>query len=168
MTPIDVRTGTAGTPDAVSAGAVRVAAGYGSLWVTGTTNLLTRVTPADGRRGRSAQQTVTVGQGPIGVATGQGAVWVADAAGGTVSEVSPSSMAVTQTVHVGGDPLTVAVSGGKVYVGDGTAQTVRTVCAGADVRRLVIGTGPRALLPVAGGVWVAGSNPGRVVAVAPR
>jgi hypothetical protein len=77
-------------------------------------------------------------------------------------------MAVTQTLHVCGDPLTVAVSGGKVYLGDGTAQTVRTVSPAPMSQKLVIGTAPRVLVPVAGGVWAGGSNPGRVVAVTPR
>jgi YVTN family beta-propeller protein len=168
VTPINVQTGAAGTPDVVSAGAVRVAAGYGSLWVTGTTNVLTRVTPGptsgDGVTG-VRQQTVTVGQGPIGVATGQGAVWVANAADGTVSAVAPSALSVTATLHVGGDPLTVAVSGRDVYVGDGTAQTVRTVSPAPLSKALVVGTAPRVLVPVPGGVWVGGSNPGRVAAV---
>jgi hypothetical protein len=75
-------------------------------------------------------------------------------------------MAVTQTLNVGGDPLTVAVSGGKVYVGDGTAQTVRTVWPAPMSKALMVGTGPRVLVPVGGGVWAGGSNPGRVVAVA--
>jgi DNA-binding beta-propeller fold protein YncE len=148
-----------------------VAAGSGSLWVTGTTNVLTRVTPeaasGDGLTG-VRQQIVPVGQGPIGVAVGQGSVWVANAAGGTVSVVSPAAMAVTETLHVGGDPLTVAVSGRDVYVGDGTAQTVRTVSPAPVSKALGVGTGPRVLVPVAGGVWVGGSNPGRVVAVTPR
>ena len=75
---------------------MRVAAGFGSLWVTGTTDLLTRC-HAGCRRVRSAgaatqQKTVTVGQDPIGVATGAGAVWVANSADGTVSKVSPASV----------------------------------------------------------------------------
>ncbi len=150
----------------VLAGAVRVAAGYGSLWVTGTTNLLTRVTPPAGTAGPQ-QKTVQVGQGPIGVATGNGAVWVANAQDGTVSEVSAAGLFVTQTFHVGGDPLTVAVSGGDVYVGDGTAQTVRTVSPPPGSKAHGVGTDPRVLLSVPTGVWVGGSNPGRVLAVAP-
>jgi hypothetical protein len=166
LTPVDLRTGTAGAPVDVLAGAVRVAAGYGSLWVTGTTDLLTKVTPPAGSAGPQ-QKTVTVGQGPIGVATGQGAVWVANAAGGTVSEVSASGLFVTQTFHLGGDPLTVAVSGRDVYLGDGTAETVRTVSPSPGLPALRLGTDPRVLLPVAGGVWVGGANPGRVLAVGP-
>jgi DNA-binding beta-propeller fold protein YncE len=144
LTPIDLRTATAGTPVEVLAGAVRVAAGYGSLWVTGTTNLLTRVTPPAGTAG-TQQKTVQVGQGPIGVATGNGAIWVANAQDGTVSEVSQAGLFVTQTFRVGGDPLTPP-PGSKAHG---------------------VGTDPRVLLAVPTGVWVGGSNPGRVLAVAP-
>jgi hypothetical protein len=84
-----------------------------------------------------------------------------------VSEVSASGLSVTQTFRVGGDPLTVAVSGGSVYVGDGTAETVRTVSPLPGSKALNVGTDPRALLAVARGVWVGGSNPGRVLAVGP-
>ena len=99
------------------------------------------------------------------MATGAGAVWVANAAGGTVSEVDPSKLRVVRTYRVGGDPLSIGVAGGAVYVGDGAAQTVRTVfpVPGSKVR--AIGTTPRQLLPVGSGVWVAGANPGRVLAV---
>ena len=166
VTPIDVHTGTAGTPIELLAGAVRVAAGYGSLWVTGTTDVLTRVTPGAGAA-PATQKTVTVGQVPIGVATGADAVWVANSADGTVSKVSPTSVMVTKTIHVGGDPLSLGVSGGNVYLGDGTAQTVRTVWPTPGSKTLNLGTDPRALLPVGVGVWVAASNPGRVLALAP-
>ena len=77
----------------VAAGAVRIAAGFGALWVTGTSNAVTRVVPATGT-GPPTERTVPVGQGPIGVATGAGAVWVADAQGGSVSEVDPTTLHV--------------------------------------------------------------------------
>jgi hypothetical protein len=72
------------------------------------------------------------------------------------------------TYRVGGDPLTVAVSGGRVYVGDGAAQTVRTVYPPPTSKVAHIKTTPRQLFPVGGEVWVAGANPGRVLAVSPQ
>ena len=167
LTPIDTRSGTAGVALAVAAGAVRVAAGFGALWVTGTSNLLTRVVPAAGGA-TPAERTVTVGQGPIGVATGAGAVWVADAQGNAVSEVDPTTLHVDRLAGVGDDPLSVGVSAaGRVYVGFGTAQTVRVVSPGPSSKVLDLDTDPRALLPASAGVWVAGANPGRVLAVTP-
>jgi hypothetical protein len=119
------------------------------------------------RRREAVLEGVTVGSGPIGVATGAGSVWVANTQGGTVSQVDPSALRVVHTFHVGGDPLSIGVADGRVFVGDGSAQTVRTVYPAPGSRVLDIGTTPRELLTVGDGVWVAASNPGRVLAVSP-
>jgi hypothetical protein len=166
VTPIDMTSGTAGTPVQVLAGAVRVAGGFGALWVTGTQDDLTRVVPSAGG-GAPAQTPVKVGQGPIGVATGAGSVWVADAQDGTLDRVNPTTLSVTTSAPVGNDPLSVAVSGTRVWVGFGTMQSVRTAVPAPPSKALRIGTTPRALIGVGDTVWVAGSNPGEVVQVAP-
>ncbi len=165
ITPIDTRTGVVGAPVDLAAGAVRVAAGFGGLWITGTADTLTYFVPPSARAGVPKLEGITVGNGPIGVATGAGSVWVADAQGGTVSRVDPSTLRVLDTYRVGGDPLSVGVASGRVYVGDGTAQSVRTVYPAPASKVLGIGTTPRQLLPVGGSVWVAGANPGRVLSV---
>lgn len=144
---------------------MRVAAGFGALWVTGTDDLLTRVVPSPVGVGAPSERTVTVGQDPIGVATGAGAVWVANARGGSVSEVDPTTLQVTAHSGVGDDPLSVAVADGRVYVGFGAAQTVRVVSPAPSSKVLSLDTDPRALLAVGAGVWVAGANPGRVISV---
>ena len=165
ITAIDTRTGAAGTPVDVVGGAVRVAAGFGALWITGTADMLTHFVlrrPPSGRRSSRASRSATV---PSGSPTGAGSVWVADAQGGTVSQVDPSSLKVVHTDPIGGDPLSVGVAGGRVYVGDGTAQTLRTVYPSPSSKVLGIGTTPRSLLAVGGSVWVAGANPGRVLSV---
>ncbi len=165
ITPVDTRTGAAGTPVEVAGGAVRVAAGFGALWITGTADVLTHFVPASAAAGTPKLEGITVGNGPIGVAAGAGSVWVADAQGGTVSQVDPSSLRVVHTWRLGGDPLSVGVAGGRVYVGDGTAQTLRTVFPTPGSRVLTIGTTPRSLLAVGDSVWVAGANPGWVLSV---
>jgi len=165
ITPIDTRTGAAGAPVDLAAGAVRVAAGFGALWITGTADTLTHFVPPSARAGVPTLEGITVGNGPIGVATGAGSVWVADAQGGSVSRVDPSTRRVLDTYRVGGDPLSIGVAAGRVYVGDGTAQSVRTVYPAPGSEVLGIGTTPRQLLPVGGSVWVAGANPGRVLSI---
>jgi len=165
ITAIDTRTGTAGTPVDVVGGAVRVAAGFGALWITGTADMLTYFVPPSAAARTPKLEGITVGNGPIGVATGAGSVWVADAQGGSVSQVDPGSLKVVHTDPIGGDPLSVGVAGGRVYVGDGTAQTLRTVYPSPSSKVLGIGTTPRSLLAVGGSVWVAGANPGRVLSV---
>jgi len=165
ITPVDTRTGAAGTPVDVAGGAVRVAAGFGALWITGTVDVLTHFVPASAAARTPKLEGITVGNGPIGVAAGAGSVWVADAQGGAVSQVDPRSLKVVHTSSLGGDPLSVGVAAGRVYVGDGTAQTLRTVYPSPSSKVLGIGTTPRFLLGVGASVWVAGANPGRVLSV---
>jgi streptogramin lyase len=164
VTPIDASNGTAGPPVPVAGGAVRIAQGFGALWVTGSTDALTEITP--GTSGGTPQlRAITVGNGPIGVATGLGSVWVANTAGGTVARVDPTDLKILHTYRVGGDPLTIAVAGGHVWLGDGTAQTLRTVFPTLSARPIALHSTPRALVPVGSTVWVATANPGRILAV---
>jgi serine/threonine-protein kinase len=162
LTPIDDQTGLAAKPVGVIAGAVRVASGFGALWVTGTTDYLTRLLPSG--PGKMAQSPLKVGQGPIGVATGAGAVWVANAKDGTVSRIDPSTLTVNTLHGVAADPLGVAVAGARVFVSSGTGDMVQVVSP-APSHSLEIGTSPRNLLAVGTEVWVAGSDPGRVLSV---
>ena len=154
----------AGARLAVPAGAVRIAAGFGALWVTGSSDGLTEIAPDD-HGPTPVTPPIAVGNGPIGVATGDGAVWVADATAGKVVEVDPNTRAVVHTYSVGGDPLGVAVSAGKVWVADGTAQTLRTLFPAPKSKVLNLGATPRTLLAVPGGIWVGVANPGQVVRV---
>ncbi len=165
ITSIDTRSGVAGVPVDLVAGAVRVAAGFGALWISGTADMLTYFVPPSAQDREPKLEGITVGNGPIGVATGADSVWVANAQDGTVSRVDPSTLRVVHTDEVGGDPLSVGVAGGRVYVGDATAQTLRTVFPSPASKVPQIGTTPRSLLPVGGSVWVAGANPGRVLSV---
>ena len=165
ITSIDVRSGAVGTPVEVPGGAVRVAAGFGALWISGTSDMLTFFVPVSAQVRAPRLEGITVGNGPIGVATGAGSVRAANAEGGTLSQVDPHSLRVLRTLRVGGDPLSLAVAGGHVYVGDGQAQTLRSPYPAPASKALGVGTTPRALLPVGGAVWVAGANPGRVLSV---
>ena len=78
--------GSTGVPVDLVAGAVRVAAGFGALWISGTADTLTYFVPPSAQDRVPKLEGVTVGKGPIGVATGAGSVWVANVLGGTVSQ----------------------------------------------------------------------------------
>jgi streptogramin lyase len=164
VSPLDPRRGTVGQAVPVPGGAVREAAGFGALWVTGTTDQLTELVPGSAG-GPLRLHIMGVGSGPIGVATGEGSVWVADASAGTVRRVDPTSRRITHTYRLGGDPLVISVAAGRVWVADGSAQTLRTIFPGRGVRAVDLHAGPRDLLPVGHDMWVATSNPGRVLAV---
>jgi streptogramin lyase len=165
ITSIDTRSGVTGVPVDLADGAVRVAAGFGALWISGSVDRLTYFVPPSAQGRVPKLEGVSVGSGPIGVATGAGSVWVTNAQGGSVSQVDPSSLRVVHTYQVGGDPLSVGVAGDRVYVGDGTAPTLRTVFPSPASTVLEIATTARSLLTVGGSVWVAGANPGRVLSV---
>ncbi len=157
-------TGQLGLPVPVPGGAVRIAAGFGALWVTGTTDALTEIQPGSGATA-PVLHALKVGSGPIGVATGDGSVWVADAAGGNVVRVDPATRTISHTYRTGGDPLAVVVAGARVWVADGSADTLRTVFPTPGLKPIDLACAPRELIAVQGGVWVAAANPGRVLSV---
>jgi YVTN family beta-propeller protein len=165
VTPIDVATGTLGTPVQVLSGAVRVAAGFGALWVSGSADQVTRIVPATGDQGTPAQRATTVGQGPLGITTGDGSVWAANSLSGTVSQIDPTTLSVTN-IPSGNDPVSVEVTAdNRVYVGLGSEQSVRIVSPSPESKELDLNATPRDLLPVGNGVWVATATPGRVYSV---
>jgi hypothetical protein len=164
VTPVNDQSGTVGQPIAVAGGAVRIAGGFGALWVTGSTDALTEIRPGAGDA-HPQVNALTVGTGPIGVTTGDGAVWVANAAGGTVVQVDPTTRRIRHTYGVGGDPLTIAVAGGRVWVGDGSAEKVSIIYPSAAAASVALKVSPRSLLPVGSGVWVAAANPGSVLSL---
>jgi hypothetical protein len=164
VTPIDTTTGVAGNPIPVLAGAVRVAGGFGALWVTGTTDYLTRIVLSSSG-GAPAESAIKVGQGPIGVTTGAGKVWVANAQSATVDAVDPITLTLETLESVGSDPVSLAVAAQRVWAGFGTTESVRYVVETPQSQLLDIGVTPRSLIGVGSGVWVAGSNPGEVVDV---
>ena len=61
-------------------------------------------------------ETVSVGNGPTGIAFGDGSVWVANSLDGTVSRIDPRTSAVTATIAVGERPDAIAVGPGAVWV----------------------------------------------------
>lgn len=163
------RTVTASVALPPDVGAVRVALGAGAVWVTGTTDTLTRVSPKP--VGVSLEwRAVRVGQGPIGLAVDSGVVWTGDALGGTVTKVDASTLRVLGNYSVGGDPAHVAVFDGVVWVGDGTSGALIAVdpSTGKQIGSAVHFRGAvRGLLVSDGSLWAATANPGSVVQVNP-
>jgi hypothetical protein len=164
VTPIGTTgLGPAGPSLPIPAGAVRIVAGFGSLWVTGTDDAVTEISP-DNQGGGTVLPAIVTGQGPIGIAVGDGSVWVANATGATVVRIDPATRSVVHTYGVGRDPLTLAVAGGRVWLGDGSGQNLRTLYPAPWSAVLALGSTPRSILAVGGAVWVALANPGRVAA----
>ncbi len=177
VTLIDPRSGQVTATVALPDGAVRVAVGAGAVWVTGQSDSLTRIDPVPA--GVSLRWTsVTVGQGPIGVAVSGSTVWVANTQSGTVSRVDSTTMKVTGTFPVPsatgsgttGGPTSIAVADGRVWVADyGDARVVALDSStGRQVGTAVVLPGAvRQLVTGAGAIWAATANPGAVVRLDP-
>jgi streptogramin lyase len=150
-------------------GAVRVTTGDGYVWVTGTSNALTRISPKP--VGVSLDwKDVRVGQGPIGVTAAPGVVWVADAVGGEVTRLDPTSLTVTGTYRASSDPVAVAVFDGLVWTADGKSGAVTALdpSTGRQQGKAVDLAGEARQLVVSGGtLWATTANPGEVVAISP-
>lgn len=166
---IDAKSRSVVATVALPDGAVRVAAGDGYVWVTGTSDALTRISPKP--VGVSLDwNDVRVGQVPIGVTTSPGAVWVADSASGQVSRVDPSSLRVTGTYPVSSDPVAVAFFDGRVWTGDGQSGAVTALDPATgrpEGRSVRLSGAARRLVVSAGSLWATTANPAQVVAISP-
>jgi ABC-type transport system substrate-binding protein/class 3 adenylate cyclase len=97
----------------------RVATGAGATWVTSGDKSLAKIDPGT----HELEQTIDVGNGPLGVAVNGRDVWVANSLDGTVSRVSADTNHEVDHYTVGNTPAGVAVAGGSIWVtnaGDGT------------------------------------------------
>ena len=112
-------------------------------------------------------QKLNVGAGPFGIAYGDGALWVADSIGGVLVRVDPNS-GTTRPVPLSGQPSGVAFTPDGVWVSLSPAGISRvdpstmTVTFTEDV-----GSGPTAVLPAFGSIWVANHLDGTVTRLEP-
>ena len=85
------------------------------MWVANSRDATVwRIDPATNR----VVATITVGEGPSGVAVAPGgtSVWVSNALSGTLSKIDPTVGKVVKSVPVGDQPQGVAVSADAAYV----------------------------------------------------
>ena len=143
----------------------RIAAGFGSLWVTDSIGQVVRVDRATGR----VQSRVDVGTGAGGVAVGAGSVWVANSGYGTVSRVDTTG-AVTATVPVGHGPTDVAYGEDAVWVAVALDGVVARIDPDTNAVEAVIPIGerPARVAVGAGAVWVGDIREGTVTKIDPQ
>jgi sugar lactone lactonase YvrE len=142
----------------LASGAVDVAVGRGSVWVSGF-DALTRI---DSTANRVLATIDTTGVGDSSrVAVGEGSVWVTGDppnGGGTVYRIDPATNRVIAVIRVGGAATGIAVGGGSVWVSSpGPAQaSVFQIDAATNqvVRSIRVGPSPGGMLYAAGSVWV--------------
>jgi ABC-type transport system substrate-binding protein len=141
-----------------------VAAGFGSVWVTNST---------DGSVSRIDRRTkvsvpISVGASPSGVAVGAGAVWVANSGDGTVSRIDPTTSRPT-TIQVDPGPTGVVVAFGSVWVTNALDAKVTEIDPDSNkiVHVLPVGAGPTGIAAGAGYLWVTNQGDGTVTRFRP-
>jgi peptide/nickel transport system substrate-binding protein len=141
-----------------------VAAGFGSVWVTNST---------DGSVSRIDRRTkvsvpISVGASPSGVAVGAGAVWVANSGDGTVSRIDPTNPRPT-TIQVDPGPTGVVVAFGSVWVTNALDAKVTEIDPDTNkvVHVLPVGASPTGIAAGAGYLWVTNQGDGTVTRFRP-
>ena len=121
-----------------------LAAAYGSVWVTSSLGLVSRVDPRSGR----VLATIEAGEGASGIAAGAGSLWVANTSDGTVSRIDRTGV-VLATIPVGHGPTGVAFSEGAAWVTntlDGTLVRI-DAATNAPVATIPVGASPTGVAP---------------------
>jgi YVTN family beta-propeller protein len=141
-----------------------VAVGEGSVWVTnagdGTVSRIDAQT-------NEVSQTLDVGSGPSGIAIGDGALWVADAVGAELLRVDPMS-GEARAVALAGQPSGVAFTSNGVWVSVSPAGVARVDPTNLSVTLTQsVGSGPTAVFPAFGSIWVANRVDGTVSRLEP-
>jgi YVTN family beta-propeller protein len=137
----------------------RLAAGFGSVWVTDfNAHTVSRI------EGRDIREVIPVGGGPSAITVGNGAVWVAHALDGTVAGVDPGTERVVQTIPVGDGPSGIAYGEGLVWVANGGDHTVVGIDArtGDVTERVGLDASPTDVAVGSGAVWVTSQSAGVV------
>ncbi len=141
-----------------------VASGYGSVWVTNSTDgSVSRIKP-----GTEVSVPVSVGASPSGVAVGAGAVWVANSGDATVSKIDPATSR-TVTIPVRPGPTGIIVAAGKVWVTNTLDASISEIDPATNQVRagLHVGASPTGIAYGAGSLWVTNQADGTVSRINP-
>lgn len=153
----------------VASGAVALATGYGSVWVSGF-DAVSRLTPAGGR---VVARVRTPGTGDHSdVAVGDRSVWVTSTTRGVVYRIDPSTDRVIATVQVGAPVQGIAVGMGGVWVTralPGPGQLIAIDPRENRVTRppIQVGPGPGQVVDGLHSLWVQNTSPSSVMRVDP-
>jgi peptide/nickel transport system substrate-binding protein len=143
-----------------------VAVGFGSVWVTNSSDgTLSRIDAVTGH----VTRTIPLGGDPTGVAAGFGAVWISDAANGRVLQIDPQTNQEIASIDVGTGPTAIAVGDGSVWVAnslDGNVSRINPQTSQVAAT-LPVGDQPDAIAASVGGVWVANEFGGTLVRIDP-
>ena len=155
----------------VASGAVALATGYGSLWVSGFDSV-SRLEPASGR---VVARIRTPGTGDYShQAVGDGGVWAtSSSARGVVYRIDPSRDRVIATMKLGQPAVQgIAVGSGRVWMtrplrGPGQLIAIDPRADRVTTRPIEVGPGPGQVVYAPHAVWVQNTSPSSVMRVDP-
>lgn len=149
---------------------IRVAVGFGAVWVASFTGDVTRVDP---RRSRISGGPFLPGGDRLAedLAVGEGGVWLSDS-GGTVLRFDPQTGRVTKTVEIDSMIGGLAVGAGSIWVamgteGDGVARIDPETGDQSSVR-LLESSYPEGVAFGEGSVWATSGNRGTLTRIDPE
>lgn len=150
---LDMETGSIVDTIPVGTSPAGVAVGMGSVWVTnGGDGTVSRI---DAETNAVSQTITSIGTGPSGIAVGDGALWIADTIGAQLLKVDPVLEKV-EPVALAGEPSGVAVTPNGVWVTVAPAGIARVDPTDPSVTLTQsVGSGPTAVIPAFGSIWVA-------------
>ncbi len=139
--------------------ALSLAAGAGTVWVAGSTGVVTLDAATGLQLGSSS-----IGSQPssetASIALGANAAWYAASSSSTLSKLDAQSGSQTQTFPVGKGPSGVDLGEGAVWVansGDGTLSRIDT--GGGNPKVIRIGNAPGGVVAAYGSVWTSPGQP---------
>lgn len=155
---IDPSTNTATARVELTANAIDLAVGFGSVWVSASDGFVHRVDTASNEEG----EPILVADGgnapflaDVAVNIEDRSIWVSNMHTDSVARIDPDDDGVT-TITVGEDPVGLAASDGTTWVANSGDDTVSPVASGADVDETIpVGASPWGLAVGFGAVWVA-------------
>ncbi|MGI8712624.1 MAG: hypothetical protein ACR2NR_05445 [Solirubrobacteraceae bacterium] len=153
----------------VASGAVALATGYGSVWVSGF-GAVSRLQPVGGRVVARIRTPATGDYSQLAV--GDRSVWVTSTARGVVYRIDPSTNRVIATVHVGGPVQGIAVGSGRVWVtlplqGPGQLIAIDPRDDRVTGQPIEVGPGPGQVVYGLQAVWVQNTSPSSVMRADP-
>src|SRR3989338_7560430 len=128
-----------------------------SVWVANiNSNTVSRISKST----NSVTATISVDNGPFGIAVDSDSVWVANRSSHTVSRINKSTNSVTATIGVGFDPTGIAVDSDSVWVSNQSSFSVFRINKSTNSVTATIGVCciPRGVAVDSDSVWVVNNN----------
>src|SRR3989344_3462739 len=128
-----------------------------SVWVANiNSNTVSRISKST----NSVTATISVDNGPFGVAVDPDSVWVTNRNSNTVTRINKSTNSITANIGVGATPRGIGVDSESVWVANGSSHTVSRINKSTNSVTATIGVGfdPTGIAVDSDSVWVSNQS----------